>query len=68
MVKREQVVATYSMMRDPWGDWWIGILADGKPHDKLGPFRTREECNSAYTDLLTLAQLLGAAPQPTRGH
>lgn len=67
-IERTPVVATYQMMKDRLGDWWIGVLVDGKPHDKLGPFRTREECNAAFTDVLSLAKAIGAVDQPAGGH
>jgi hypothetical protein len=64
LIKRNLVVAEYTLAEARDGDFWINVMVDRKPHDKLGPFATEGEAKRAYDDLLAMNRQVGATDLP----
>lgn len=59
-----EVVAEYSFLDDLNGGLWIDVQVDRKPHDRIGPFQTAGERQSALNDLLGMMRSRGAKDLP----
>lgn len=54
-----RVVVEYFMLQRVDG-WWVVTHVDKRPHDDIGPFDDKEECERCYNDLLESVRQLGA--------